>query len=241
MLRARTAKASVPRGVSVITSYLARFVPVTRTSPRKSARSISVVGSVIGRPFTSRTDVFQSKVVGPLLLTAIPFLVSAIFMPRTARVAPGGHVYHVLNRSIANTRMFAKVADHEAFEQVMVEAQARHPIRILSHYVVSKHWQFVVWPEKDGQLTDFFRWFAHTHAMRWRVSHRTVGHGPLYQGRFKSFPVQRDKHFLTLLRYVERSPLSVGLVENAQQWRRAACGRECTAIKRSRLCYHLGQ
>jgi putative transposase len=26
-------------------------------------------------------------------------------------------------------------------------------------------------------------------------------------------------HFLTLLRYAERSPLSAGLVENAQQWR----------------------
>jgi putative transposase len=66
--------------------------------------------------------------------------------------------------------MFAKVADHEAFEQVMVEAQERHPIRILSYCVVSNHWQFVVWPEKDGQLTDLFRWLAHTHAMRWRVS-----------------------------------------------------------------------
>ena len=130
-----------------------------------------------------------------------------------------GHVYHVLNRSIGKTRKFAKVSDHEAFESVIVEAHERHPIRILSYCVLSNHWHFVVWPEKDGQLTDFFRWLAHTHAMRWRVSHRTVGHGPLYQGRLKSFPVQRDKHFLTLLRYIERSPLSAGLVENAQQWR----------------------
>jgi putative transposase len=115
--------------------------------------------------------------------------------------------------------MFRKEADFRAFEDVMVEAHLRHPIRVLSYSVLSNHWHFVVWPEEDGQLTDFFRKLAHTHAMRWRVSHRTVGYGHLYQGRFKSFPVQSDEHLLTLLRYVERNPLSAGLVERAHLWR----------------------
>jgi len=101
----------------------------------------------------------------------------------------------------------------------MIEAHDRHPIRILSYCVLSNHWHFVVWPEEDGQLTGFFRWLAHTHAMRFRVSHRTVGFGHLYQGRFKSFPVQSDEHLLTVLRYVERNPLAAGLVRRAQLWR----------------------
>ncbi len=41
-------------------------------------------------------------------------------------------------------------------------------------------------------------------AMRWRVAHRTVGYGHLYQGRFKSFPEQSDEHLLTVLRYIGR-------------------------------------
>ncbi len=108
--------------------------------------------------------------------------------------------------------MFRKDADFEAFERVMVEAHDRQPIRILSYCVMSNHWHFVVWPEQDGQVTDFFRRLAHTHAVRWRVSHRTVGYGHLDQGRFKSFPGQSDDHPLSLLRYVERNPLSAGLV-----------------------------
>ncbi len=115
--------------------------------------------------------------------------------------------------------MFRKDADFEAFERVIVEAHHRQPIRILSYCVLSNHWHFVVWPEKDGQVTDFFRRLAHTHAVRWRVSHRTAGYGHLYQGRFKSFPVQSDDHLLSLLRYVERNTLSAGLVEKAQLWR----------------------
>ena len=48
----------------------------------------------------------------------------------------------------------------------MVLAHERQPIRILSYCVLSNHWHFVVWPEHDGQLTDFFRRLAHTHAVR---------------------------------------------------------------------------
>jgi putative transposase len=68
-------------------------------------------------------------------------------------------------------------------------------------------------------LTDYFRRLAHMRAMRWRVSRRTVGYGHLYQGRFKSLPVESDDHLLSLLRYVERNSFSAGLVKRAQLWR----------------------
>ena len=97
-------------------------------------------------------------------------------------------MYHVLNRSVGRMHLFGKNADFEAFQRVMIEAHQRHPIRILSYCVMSNHWHFVVWPEPDGQVTAFFRWLAHTDAMRWRVAHRTVGYGHLYQGRCSPMP-----------------------------------------------------
>jgi putative transposase len=52
----------------------------------------------------------------------------------------------------------------------------------------------------------------------WHLAHGTVGTGPLYQGRFKSFPIQ-DEHFFTVCRYVERNALRANLVTSAEQWR----------------------
>ncbi len=127
--------------------------------------------------------------------------------------------YHVLNRAVGRMRLFGEDGDFKAFLQVIIEAHRRHPVRILSFCVMPNHWHFVAWPDRDGQLTAFFRWLTHTHAMRWRVAHRTVGYGPLYQGRFKSFPVQDDAHLLSVARYVERNPLTAGLVPQAEQWR----------------------
>src|SRR5262249_22814758 len=72
---------------------------------------------------------------------------------------------------------------------------------------------------QDGELSQFFRWLANTHAVRWRVAHDTVGWGHLYQGRFKSFPIKTDEHLLTVCRYVERNAVSADLVNDARKWR----------------------
>lgn len=127
-------------------------------------------------------------------------------------------MYHVLNRSVAGRPLFRKAADYEAFERIMIEAHRRHPLRILAWCLMRTHWHFVVWPQADGEVTAFFRWLAHTHTMRWHVARRTVGRGPLYQGRFKCFPVEEDEHFLRLCRYVERNAMTAGVVQRAEQW-----------------------
>lgn len=43
-------------------------------------------------------------------------------MPRRGRVAPGGFVFHVLNRAAAWLPLFQKDGNYEAFERVLAEA-----------------------------------------------------------------------------------------------------------------------
>jgi putative transposase len=109
--------------------------------------------------------------------------------------------------------------DFLAMQNIIAEARQRVPIRLLGYCLMGNHWHFVVWPREDGELSAFFKWMTHTHSVRWRVSHATVGYGALYQGRFKNFPIQRSEALETVLRYVERNAVSAGLVERAEDWR----------------------
>ena len=140
-------------------------------------------------------------------------------MPRVARNCPGGYVYHVWNRAAGRLRLFKKEEDYLAFERVLVEAHGRHSIPLLEWCLMPNHWHFVVFPDDDQQLTQFFRWLTHTHAVRAITHRRVMGMGPLYQGRFKSLPVQTDGHLLTLLRYVQRNPVRAKLAKSASGWR----------------------
>jgi putative transposase len=74
-------------------------------------------------------------------------------------------------------------------------------------------------PVEDGQLGRFMARLTMTHTRRWQEHYQEVGHGHLYQGRFKSFPVQEDGHFLTVARYIERNAVRANLVPHAQNWR----------------------
>jgi putative transposase len=140
-------------------------------------------------------------------------------MPRQPRAAPGGFVYHALNRGVGRLALFQKEGDYLAFERVLAEALQEHPTRLLAYCVMPNHWHFVLWPQRDGELTAFLRWLTLTHTQRWHAHYHTAGTGHLYQGRFRAFPVQQDDHLLTVLRYVERNPQRAGLVARAEDWR----------------------
>jgi putative transposase len=140
-------------------------------------------------------------------------------MGRPLRAAAGGVIYHVLNRAIARSQIFEKRGDFDAFERVLGEAHSRMPIRILAYCLMPNHWHLVLWPFHDGELTRFMTWVTLTHSQRWHAHHQSAGSGHLYQGRFKSFPVQADDYLLTVCRYVERNALRAGLVRRAEDWR----------------------
>jgi putative transposase len=140
-------------------------------------------------------------------------------MGRPLRAATGGVIYHVLNRANAGLPMFEKPGDFEGFERVLDEAHARLSTRILAYCLMPNHWHLVLWPYRDGELTQFMSWVTLTHTQRWHAHRQSAGSGHLYQGRFKSFPVQADEHLLVVCRYVERNALRAGLVSSAEAWR----------------------
>jgi len=145
-------------------------------------------------------------------------------MPRTARHAPKGYIYHAFNRAVARLRLFRNDADYEAFERVIAEAHDRVPLDIFAYCLMPDHWHFVLRPTKTGQLTAFLRWMTHTHAMRRHAQLHTSGSGHLYQGRFKAFPLD-DDHFCTVVRYVERNAVRARLVRKAENWRWSSLAR----------------
>lgn len=140
-------------------------------------------------------------------------------MGRPLRAASGDFIYHVLNRANARMSLFETDGDYRAFERVLVQACERVAMRLLSYCVMPNHWHLVVWPRQDGDLSRFMNWLTLTHTQRWHQHRQSVGEGHVYQGRFKSFPVETNEYLVTVCRYVERNPVRAGLVDRAEQWR----------------------
>lgn len=140
-------------------------------------------------------------------------------MARTPRSAVGNMVYHVLNRANGRMKIFNKPGDYGAFERLLAEAKEKYPMRIVTYCLMPNHWHLILYPRTDEAMPHFMRWLGLTHTQRWHTAHRSVGYGHLYQGRYKSFPIQTDEYCLQVCRYVERNPLRAELVKQAQDWR----------------------
>ena len=139
-------------------------------------------------------------------------------MGRVRRVDVGGMVYHGWNRANFRSRLFKTEAHYQDFLALVEESLNFVDMRILAYCLMPNHWHVVLYPRADGDLAKFMQRITLTHTQRYHAQTRTAGYGHIYQGRYKSLPVETNQHFLTLVRYVERNAKRAGLVKKAQDW-----------------------
>ena len=137
-------------------------------------------------------------------------------MPRTRRSVVSGGCYHVINRANERATVFHDRLEYRAFLALVEEAQQRCEVPLLAACLMPNHFHLVVVAPGREPLSRWLQWLLSTHSHRYNVFHERVGH--VWQGRYKSFPIQRDEHLLTVMRYVERNAHRAGLVPRAEAW-----------------------
>lgn len=125
-------------------------------------------------------------------------------------------VYHVLNRGHGRAEVFHKPEDFAAFLKLIVAAKKRYPVKVIAYCLMSDHFHLLIQADRREDLNTWMQWLTTRHV---RCYCRRYGtNGRIWQGRFKSFLVQRGSHLLTAMRYVEGNPVRVGTVPSARQW-----------------------
>jgi len=137
-------------------------------------------------------------------------------MPRISRGLVDSSVYHVINRGNGGQVVFHKGKDYEAFIGIMEEAKVNYSVKVFAYCLMPNHFHMVLMPDKAEHLSKMMQWVMTSHVRRYHRHYGTSGH--IWQGRYKSFLIQKDSHLLAVLRYVESNPLRAGLVNSAKDW-----------------------
>jgi putative transposase len=111
---------------------------------------------------------------------------------------------------------FHKAQDYQAFLSILALAKARHPVKLFAFSLMPNHFHFVIESSHQQSLSRFMQWLLTSHVRRYHKHYGGSGH--VWQGRFKSFPVQRDEHLLMVLRYVLQNPIRSGLAASVNDW-----------------------
>lgn len=137
-------------------------------------------------------------------------------MPRTSRAVVANYYYHVINRGNDQAVRFHDRVDYAEFLWLLAEARDHVELPIVGCCLMPNHLHLVVQPQDADDLASWTHWLFTTHARRYHKKYGSTGR--VWQGRYKAFPIQGDRHFLTVLRYVERNALRSNLVDRAQDW-----------------------
>jgi putative transposase len=139
-------------------------------------------------------------------------------MPRIARTHLERGNFHVLNRGNHRQTLFRQEEDYALFLELLVLAETRFDVTLWGYCLMSNHWHLVVEVEKMGELSRWVHWICNRHVRLVHRERRQLGGGHIYQGRYKSFPIQDENYLHNVLRYVEANPLRAKLVARAQDW-----------------------
>jgi putative transposase len=139
-------------------------------------------------------------------------------MPRLARSVLERGYFHVLNRGNHRQDLFHRREDFAEFVGLMSQAQQEHPVKLWGYCLMSNHWHLVVEVDRMEDLSGWIHRICHGHVRLYNLRRKELGGGHLYQGRYKSFPIQDDVYLYQVLRYVEANPVRAGLVERAREW-----------------------
>ena len=135
-------------------------------------------------------------------------------MARRPRIELAGK-YHVVNRGVAQMRIFEEPADYEQFEELMCFYAKSFGITIHHYCLMSNHYHLLI-EITQANLSKFMRQLNMNYAIYFNKKKKRVGH--LWQGRFKSWYITDDDYLYTLMCYIEQNPLKAKMVKDIAEY-----------------------
>jgi putative transposase len=136
-------------------------------------------------------------------------------MSRRARNRSTSGIYHAMVRGINKEPIFNDNQDRWYYLKVLADAKEKTPFRIHAYCLMGNHIH-LLFQELHEPIGNTLKRIGSSYVYWYNRKYERVGH--LFQGRFKSEPVERDSYFLTVLRYIHQNPVKAKIVQNCWEY-----------------------
>jgi len=139
-------------------------------------------------------------------------------VPRSRRIVVPHLPHHVVHRGHDRKPIFAEEADYRRYLDRLRDCKTRFSVKLYAYCLMTNHVHLIVDPGDDVQsiahlmkrLAGGFTQYVN------KLENRT---GTLWEGRYRSTPVDSEHYLLTCCRYVELNPVRAGLVRHPRDYR----------------------
>ena len=138
-------------------------------------------------------------------------------MPRTARVAPSRHVYHVLTRGNNREVVFKDEEDFRKYLELLLRYKEKYHFKLYHYVMMTNHVHLVIEPTEDGgNLSEIMKGINLAYAQHYKRRYSHTGH--FWQDRYKSIIISKDDYLLACGSYVELNPVRAKIVDDPMKY-----------------------
>ena len=140
-------------------------------------------------------------------------------MPRKLRVPSPTGIYHVMQRGINRDDIFFDDIDLLKMEKILrslakpldKNGNPKPPLcKIYAYCLMTNHIHLLI-AELDESISDIVKRLGVAYVSYFNKRRKRTG--PLFEGRFRSEPVDDFNYFVTLLHYIHYNPVKAGMVK----------------------------
>ena len=132
-------------------------------------------------------------------------------MPRAARFVLPGQPHHVIHRGNNRQPIFVDDEDCRLFMKALAMASARQDCAIHAYALMTNHIHLLVTPREANGLGEMMRRVNSIYVQPFNRRHGRSG--SLWEGRFRSGPIDSEAYLLTCMRYIDLNPVRAGMAD----------------------------
>ena len=138
-------------------------------------------------------------------------------MPRQARIILTNTPHHIVQRGHNREVVFVEATDYRYYISTLKEWKEELNIKVYGYCLMTNHVHLIIDPGKEE--TNLGKLMKRLAGRQTRyVNHLERRTGSLWEGRYKSSPIETDTYLLACNRYVELNPVSAGMVNKTEDY-----------------------
>lgn len=143
-------------------------------------------------------------------------------MPRTARIVIPDYPHHVIQRGHNRQVVFSAVDDYLYYLDNLAEWKAIYECKIYAFCLMTNHVHLVINPGDNPE--NLGKLMKRVAGRQTRYTNCQEGRsGTLWEGRFKSSPIDSNSYLLACCRYIEMNPVAAGICNAPADYPWSSC------------------
>jgi len=142
-------------------------------------------------------------------------------MPRVGRVVLPNYPHHIVQRGHNQSIVFVSDSDYRYYLANLARFKTKFYVKVYAYCLMTNHVHLLLAPGNEKSLGQLMKRLA---GRQTRYRNKREGRrGTLWEGRYKSSPVDSNRYLRACVRYIELNPVRANMVATAEEFPWSSC------------------